>query len=191
MAARRTEQMTRTARCLLDITGVPGHSLLHFCQIGYHRKKSKLGDSKDVVRTNRIIMFLGLAIFASACGNASQPNTANAPTANANANTAKAASPAPTAEVAAVKSGKDLYTINCMTCHKDSGKGGKVTVEGKQLDPDDLTSANMRAKTDEKLYTYISDGIQDEGMPAFKDKLSPEEIKSVVSHVRTLQGGDK
>lgn len=187
MAARRTEQMTRTALCLLDFTGLPGRSLLHFCQIGYHRKKSKLGDSKDVVRTNRIIIFLGLAILASACGNAGPSNTSNAPTNNANANAAKTASPAPTTEVAAVKSGKDLYTIHCMTCHKDSGKGGKVTVDGKQLNPDDLTSANMKAKSDDKLFGYVSDGIEDEGMPAFKDKLKPDEIRSVVAHLRELQ----
>ena len=77
--------------------------------------------------------------------------------------------------------------INCMTCHKETGKGGKVTVEGKNLDPDDLTSERMKSKSDEKLYSYIADGIVDEGMPAFKDTLTAEEIKSVVAHMRTLQ----
>ncbi len=136
-----------------------------------------------------VTIALGVSL-AAACGQTAQPG-ANTPAANTQAN-ANAAKPAPAespkAEVAAMKSGKDLYTINCMTCHKDSGKGGKVTVEGKTLNPDDLTSANMKAKSDEKLYSYIADGIVDEGMPAFKDSLKPEEIKSVVAHLRELQG---
>jgi mono/diheme cytochrome c family protein len=136
-----------------------------------------------------VTIALGVSL-AAACGQTAQPG-ANTPAANtaANANAAKPApAESPKTEVAAMKSGKDLYTINCMTCHKDSGKGGKVTVEGKTLNPDDLTSANMKAKSDEKLYSYIADGIVDEGMPAFKDKLKPEEIKSVVAHLRELQG---
>jgi mono/diheme cytochrome c family protein len=74
-----------------------------------------------------------------------------------------------------------------MTCHKDSGKGGKVTVDGRTMDPDDITTAKMKAKSDEKLFGYIHDGIEDEGMPAFKDKMTKDEITAVVQHVRTLQ----
>ena len=74
-----------------------------------------------------------------------------------------------------------------MTCHRDSGKGGKVTIEGKTINPDDITTAKQKAKTDEKIYSYISDGFPDDGMPAFKDKLTDAEIKSIIKHVRTLQ----
>jgi mono/diheme cytochrome c family protein len=45
----------------------------------------------------------------------------------------------------------------------------------------------MKAKSDEKLYKYIADGIVDEGMPAFKDTLTADEIRSVVAHLRVLQ----
>lgn len=138
------------------------------------------------------MMLCGVAVAISITASCSQSTQPNANSTSANMTTANT-EPRPTNSVKpveiAVKSGKDLYTINCMTCHKDSGKGGKVTVEGKTINPDDLTSANMIAKTDDKLYSYIADGIVDEGMPAFKDKLSPEEIKSVVAHVRTLQQG--
>ncbi len=161
--------------------------LLPFDKIGYHHTNFNWRDAKDFVRNHRSVFILWLAILASACGSTPQPNIPSGNAANSNNNSVKAPSPAPTAEVAAVRSGKDLYTIHCMTCHKDSGKGGKVTVEGKQLDPDDLTSANMKAKSDDKLFGYISDGIEDEGMPAFKDKLKPDEIKAVVAHLRELQ----
>jgi mono/diheme cytochrome c family protein len=95
--------------------------------------------------------------------------------------------PAPSATVDQALMAAELYATNCMICHKDSGKGGKVTVDGKSLDPEDLTSEKMKKKTDEKLFEYVSSGIEDEGMPAFKGKLTDDEIKTVVRHVRVLQ----
>lgn len=75
-----------------------------------------------------------------------------------------------------------------MICHKDTGKGGKVTLKGKNLNAEDLTSAKMAAKTDDQLTKYIIDGVEDEGMPAFKDKLTDEEVTLLVGHIRSLQG---
>jgi len=83
--------------------------------------------------------------------------------------------------------GTELYATNCMICHKDTGKGGRVTMQGKTINPEDLTTDKMKKMSDDKLFGYISDGIEDEGMPAFKDKLKPEEIKLVIEHVRSLQ----
>lgn len=128
------------------------------------------------------------AIFAVSC--AQQPNQPTANTTNA-AKTTNATTPAPSA-TAVVKDeiamAADLYTVNCMTCHKDSGKGGPVTVDGKKINPDDITTAKMAAKSDEKLKSYIVNGFPDDGMPAFKDKLSDAEMVSLVKHVRKLQG---
>ncbi len=81
----------------------------------------------------------------------------------------------------------DIYAENCIICHKDSGKGGKVTIEGETINADDLTALKIKNMTDEKLIGYVTNGVPDEGMPAFKDKLSESEIKSVVGHVRALQ----
>ncbi len=127
------------------------------------------------------------AIFAVSCTQqANQPvaNTANAGKTNT------IAAPAPSA-TAAVKDemaiAADLYTVHCMTCHKDSGKGGPVTVDGKKLDPEDITTDKMAAKSDDKLKSYIADGFPEDGMPAFKDKLSGAEMISLVKHLRKLQ----
>jgi mono/diheme cytochrome c family protein len=126
----------------------------------------------------------GFAVGAIACGSgAANQQSAS----NGNSAIPAAANASPAVETAAVKSGMELYRINCTTCHKETGKGGKVTVEGKALDPDDLTSVRMKAKSDEKLYSYVADGIVDEGMPAFKDTLSADEIRAVVAHMRVLQ----
>ena len=128
------------------------------------------------------------ALFAIACSQtATTPNTNNT-TANANKpNATPVATPQPAATTDEVAMGKDLYVANCAQCHKDSGKGGKVTVDGKTLDPDDITTAKMAAKTDEKLTEYVVNGFPEDGMPAFKDKLTPDQIKAVVKHVRFLQ----
>ncbi len=117
------------------------------------------------------------AIFAMACGQAS--NTA--------VNKITPSTPAPTPVVSRAPDGKELFALNCMICHKESGKGGKVTIEGKSINPEDLTTDKMKKMTDEKLIGYVTNGIEDEGMPAFKDKMTPEEIRAIVAHVRTLQ----
>jgi len=128
-----------------------------------------------------------LALFVAACGQAATNTTNTVANVNKNQNAAPPASPAATIDQA--EFAKDLYAKNCMICHKDSGKGGKVTVEGKTIEPDDITTAKMKAKSDEKLTEYISEGFPDDGMPAFKDKLNPDQIKAIVRHVRVLQGG--
>lgn len=130
------------------------------------------------------LVLFAFAVFAIACGQATVTNNAPA----ASPKDAPKASPSVAPSVAAVIDGKELYTVNCMTCHKDSGKGGKITVEGRALNPDDITTAKMKAKPDEKFYGYIADGFPDDGMPAFKDKLKKEEIEAIIKHIRTLQG---
>jgi len=138
------------------------------------------------------LIALVVSIFVIACG---QPPS-NTGSANEGKRMASpAGSPATngntTAEASPAKDdvalGAELYTKNCMTCHKDSGKGGKVTVDGKNLDVADLTTDKKKARTDEKLTSDISEGAEDDGMPAFKKKLKPEEIALVVKHLRMLQ----
>mgnify|MGYP003462753455 FL=1 len=73
---------------------------------------------------------------------------------------------------------------NCAACHKENGTGGKIEIEGKSINPDDLTTAKIKAFSDDKIIGYIYKGIEDEGMPAFKDKLNEAEIREVVRYVR-------
>jgi len=124
------------------------------------------------------------SMLAIACSQAA--NSPNSASNNKNSSSSPAGSPSasPAAEVAG---GKELYKKNCAICHKETGEGGKVTVEGKNLDPASLVSDKMKKRSDEKLASGISDGAVDDGMPAFKDKLKPEQITEVVKYLRTLQ----
>ena len=88
---------------------------------------------------------------------------------------------------AAADSQAGLYKENCMICHKDNGKGGKMTLEGKSINPIDLTSAKTKAKSDDKLLAEIKEGVPDEGMPGFTGKLSDDEIKTIIQYLRTLK----
>jgi mono/diheme cytochrome c family protein len=121
-----------------------------------------------------------LALVVAAC----QSTSTNV--SNSTANISEPAKPAATPDV--IAQAKEVYATNCMVCHKENGTGGPVTVSGKKLNPDNLTSDKMKATSDEKLIGYVTNGMVDDGMPAFKDKLSSDQIKMAVAHVRRLQG---
>ena len=136
----------------------------------------------------KLILVTGALSFATACGNAGPANTTinTAAVNNGNSNAANAAPPAANASPAVeIAMGKTLYEKNCAGCHKEDGTGGKMTIEGKTLNVDNLTSDKIKKFDDAKIAKYIHDGVEDEGMPAFKDKLTEAEIREVVSYVRT------
>ena len=134
--------------------------------------------------TKLAMIFLCLVLLAAGCQTV-PTNVSNAP---ANVNSSRQDTPQPTATLDVIAEGKEIFATNCMICHKENGTGGPVTIEGKKLNPDNLTTDKMKAMTDEKLIGYVTNGVVDEGMPAFKGKLTDEEIKLVVAHVRRLQG---
>jgi mono/diheme cytochrome c family protein len=148
------------------------------------------------------LLVLAAAAFALSCGQSPQsPNTRSAAPNSAWTNTGSNSTGASNSDTYppaqkrlqsdatnnVLEVSPDLYEKNCMICHKDTGKGGKVTIEGKTLNPSDLTSARMKARTDEKLLEGIKEGVPDEGMPAFKTKLADEQIKSIVQYIRNLK----
>ena len=130
----------------------------------------------------RSMLILSALALLSACG---QTPVANTPSANNSPSSANAASPSPAASIDTMAQGRKLYMDNCAICHKEKGTGGKIEIEGKSIDPDDLTSDKIKSFSDDKIYGYIYRGIEDEGMPSFKDKLSEAEIREVVRYLRS------
>ena len=129
-------------------------------------------------RTKIIFLILASIGFAYACAekpvvNSNAGNTVNKTTVNTQ----------PTAVTEELAAGRALYKKDCAACHREDGTGGKITIDGKNIDPENLTADKFKNRSDEKLIGYITDG-NDEGMPAFKDKLKPDEIKEVVKFIR-------
>lgn len=81
------------------------------------------------------------------------------------------------------------WTANCAACHGKDGKG--QTTVGKKLEIKDFTDAKAQASfTDAEATKAIKEGITKDGtlkMKAFGDKLSDDEIKALLAHVRSLK----
>src|ERR1043166_727321 len=76
------------------------------------------------------------------------------------------------------------YRKNCATCHGNDGRS--KTVKGKLKHARDLTDPRWQDDaTDERIFNSIENGRG--RMPAFKRKLTNEQIESLVSYVRGLK----
>lgn len=130
-----------------------------------------------------------IALFALACGettttvnqtaNTAQPaNTSSANNKAANPTGANTNAP-PADELAAART---TYGQVCSVCHGDKGDGGTVTIEGKKLKVPSLKEGHALNHTDEQLARKINKG--GDGMPAFAERLKPEQITDLVRFVR-------
>jgi len=81
------------------------------------------------------------------------------------------------------------WTKHCVACHGKDGKG--QTKAGKMAGVKDQTDAQYQAGLkDDKMFAAIKDGLKEDGkekMKPFKDKLSDDEIKALLAHVRSLK----
>jgi mono/diheme cytochrome c family protein len=121
-----------------------------------------------------------LTLFALACGNTNTSNTGTQPTPGVSPAPTKAA-PSPTPDQLAAA--RATYADKCSVCHQENGEGGMVKIEDKRLKVPALTKGHALNHTEAELAKQISNG--GEGMPAFKDKLKPEEINDLVRFIRT------
>jgi mono/diheme cytochrome c family protein len=125
------------------------------------------------------LCILALAVVSallviSGCGTPANENVNNVPTA-----TPAAKATATPDEFAIARAN---YAKHCSACHGDEGKGGLVKVDNVKLKVPNLTEGHALEHPDEKLVKQITNG--GDGMPKFKDKLSPEEINAMVRFVR-------
>lgn len=124
-----------------------------------------------------VIACTAFALFTISCAETVAPTNSAAPTAATPAST-------PVDEFAAARKN---FQKNCESCHGENYQGGMVKVEGKQLKVPSLKAEHAIKHTDEQMVKMITNG--EEAMPAFKDKLKPEEITDLVKFVRKqIQG---
>lgn len=86
------------------------------------------------------------------------------------------------AENDGIKNGAVVYEENCLSCHAEGG-GGDI---GPNLT--DKHWKNITAFEAKNIYSVVFKGVEDNGMPAWGEMLSKEELMSVVSFVMSLQG---
>ena len=86
------------------------------------------------------------------------------------------------AELATVKAGAALYQIHCASCHGDNLQGGSAP----SLADDNWEYGGV----DADILSAINDGIEDAGMPGFKEVLAASDAQALLSYIRngdTLQ----
>lgn len=78
--------------------------------------------------------------------------------------------------------GKSVFATNCVSCHGADGQG----VTGPNLT--DESFINVRAIED--IAKVVNDGANGGAMPAWSNRLHPNEVVLVASYVATLRGRD-
>jgi mono/diheme cytochrome c family protein len=110
---------------------------------------------------------VAIALFAAGCTETATPtNTSSSRPAGS------PAAPAATASVDEFATARANYKKNCEGCHGPEATGGLVKVDNKQIKVPSLKAGHAIKHTDE------------EEMPAFKDKMSAQEIAEMVRFVR-------
>lgn len=135
------------------------------------------------------LIICAVTLFVLACNNATDSNqtagvgaTPAAPAAPVTAPTT--AKPAGTDELAAAGT---TYGQVCVRCHKESGEGGLFEMDNEKLKVPSLREGKAVKDTDQRLAKQIADG--GDGMPAFKKRLTSEQIAGLVRFIRvSLQG---
>jgi mono/diheme cytochrome c family protein len=120
-----------------------------------------------------IVIIVAISLLALAC-NKPDPVTVthNGPTPEL--------SPAGTPDQFAAT--RATFKKSCAGCHSEDGSGGLKEVDGKKLKVPNLREGHALNHPDDDFIKQINKG--GDGMPAFKDKLTPEQINDLVRLVR-------
>jgi cytochrome c6 len=74
------------------------------------------------------------------------------------------------------------FKAKCAMCHGADGSGNTAT--GKALKVRDLASPDVQSQTDAQITDIVTNGKNK--MPAYKGKLTDDQIKGLVAYVRGL-----
>lgn len=88
----------------------------------------------------------------------------------------------PSSSVETLSSSRTLYRQHCAECHGANGKS--QTPRGRETEADDITSADVKGDSIEKISRLISNGKGE--MPGFKRQLKPAQIASIARYIKTL-----
>ncbi len=121
-------------------------------------------------RIKVVVFWAGVfLLLTSAAGAASGVSTAAAPQKR---------------RAAQVERGRAVYADKCARCHGSDGKGR--TRMGETVEPPDLSDpAWMSGRSNARMVASVTHGRG--SMPAFKKKLTRQEIAAAIAYVRTLR----
>jgi mono/diheme cytochrome c family protein len=130
-------------------------------------------------RLSIVVIVATAALFFTSCDKTStSPNTNNGPSQTTS-----------TATPDAFAATRSIYGKDCKECHGADGNGGRVKLEdGTKLRVPSLREGHALRHPDSDFVKQIEKG--GDGMPAFKDKLTPQQITEMISFIRKeFQGG--
>lgn len=84
------------------------------------------------------------------------------------------------------KRGEALYTQHCARCHGTSGDGLGRDIKDLIVPPANFQAMKSRSKTDMELFLAIKQGVLFSPMHGWADRLSDEEIRDVLTYIRSL-----
>lgn len=85
-----------------------------------------------------------------------------------------------------LKQGESLYQQHCVRCHGASGDGLGRDVKDLIVPPANFQTLQSRSKTDVELLLAIKQGVLFSPMHGWSDRLSEQQIRDVLSYIRTL-----
>lgn len=130
-------------------------------------------------RLSVVVIAVAVSLFSAACEKTSTPPPTN------NGSGSPSSSATPDAFAAA----RAIYDKDCKECHGATGAGGPVKLtDGTKLKVPSLREGHALRHPDSDFTKQIEKG--GDGMPAFKDKLAPQETADLIRFIRQeFQGG--
>ncbi len=131
-------------------------------------------------RKSLVLIPAALLVLMAACR---ADKTVNSPAANNNVTPSASSTPDQFAPMRA------SFEKNCKLCHGANGEGGRVKLEdGTKLKVPNLCEGHALHHPDSDFVKQITKG--GDGMPAFGEKLKPEEVNDLCRFIRhEFQGG--
>src|SRR5687768_12348100 len=133
-----------------------------------------------IIKLILVLSTIALFVFACSENKAANSNTTSIVVTNTN----PATNSAPTVAPDELASAKQIYLNTCIKCHKEDGTGGETNIDGTKIKAPNFTSEKLKKEPDSEFIEIIKNGEKEEGMPAFKDRLSDEQIKNLVKLIR-------
>jgi mono/diheme cytochrome c family protein len=130
-------------------------------------------------RLSVVVIAVAASLFSAACERTSTPPLTNN----------GSGSPSSSATPDAFAATRAIYDKDCKECHGATGAGGPVKLtDGTKLKVPSLREGHALRHPDSDFTKQIEKG--GDGMPAFKDKLAPQEIADLIRFIRQeFQGG--